>query len=66
MSDELITNNTGISVIKFRSFEWNPQEDITAHELALCLPMMFSQSPYYLGAQYDNLPDNAKRHLREL
>jgi hypothetical protein len=52
---------------KLRSFEWKPQEDITTHELALCLPIMLCHQPYTnYGAMYDALPDNAKRHFVEL
>jgi hypothetical protein len=61
--ETLLTPSTYI-LPKIRSFEWRPQEDITAHELALCLPILICRQSYmHYGAMYDTLPDNAKRHF---
>jgi len=60
MTQELTLNN-----LKFRSFEWSPKEDITTHELALCMNVLLCKDYDYAGF-YDKLPDNAKRHFVEL
>jgi len=52
--------------IKCRSFEWKPQTDITAYEVALCAPLFNAHMGRYFEAQYESLPDNAKRHFVEL
>jgi hypothetical protein len=46
-------------------YKWNPKEDITAYELALCVPVLMSASNY--GIQYfiEALPDNARRHFEK-
>jgi hypothetical protein len=48
-----------------RSFTYKPQEDITAYELALLMPMIVSLVAPYGGQyaqEYDLLPPEAKRH----
>jgi len=45
------------------NYGWKPKEDITVHELALCLPMFHAVDGHNREAIYDTLPDNAKRHF---
>ena len=66
MTDEQqIAKNRETILRKLRSFEWNPQEDIAAHELALCVPILVNRN-FDCGNLVDNLPENAKRHFKEL
>lgn len=48
-----------------RQYNWQPQSDITAYELALCLPVL-TATGYGAGEQIDNLPDAARRHFVEV
>jgi len=60
---------TFTGIVRSRRFEWKPQDDIAAHELALCMPMLLSAvtaGSFCVGAMFDGLPDNAKRHFVEL
>jgi hypothetical protein len=44
-------------------YEWEPKEDITAYELALCLPCLIPLN----GADIvKTLPENARRHFKEV
>lgn len=45
-----------------RQFTWRPQPDITAYELALCLPVFTAGH----GAGYDDLPECVQRHFVEV
>lgn len=49
-----------------KSYSWNPQEDITTYELALCLPVLLT-SIYVLPVetQINDLPENCRRHFEE-
>lgn len=48
--------------MRLPSYRWKPQPDITAYELALCWPIMVSQSVWGIAS----LPDEAKRHFEEV
>ena len=41
---KLVTNavSTNFNILKPIGIYWKPQEDITAHELALCIPILIS------------------------
>ena len=41
---KLVTNtvSTNFNILKPIGIYWKPQEDITAHELALCLPILIN------------------------
>lgn len=60
-----VTELTFSNVIKPRCFEWSPKDDITAHELALCLSLILHGYKGDCGMIYDSLPENAKRHFVE-
>jgi hypothetical protein len=48
-------------------YAWTPKEDITAYELALCMPVLSSRiDSGTKGHAVDQLPDNAKRHFSKL
>lgn len=49
-----------------KQYIWKPKEDITAYELALCLPMLMSRGWYDMEAVVKSLPDNAARHFEEI
>lgn len=48
-----------------RQYNWQPQPDITAYELALCLPVLVGTSGHGVGEQIDKLPAEARRHFVE-
>ena len=56
-----------INITAHRGYRWNPQPDITAHELALCLPVVVSGcTPYgHIDHMFLGLPDQARRHFKE-
>jgi len=49
-----------------RTYTWQPQQDITTYELALCMPLMaVGTTPdgwTQMDAMYDALPAKARRH----
>lgn len=54
-------------VIKPRAFFWEPKEDITTYELAQAFPfVVLDPEQKYFWANFDRLPDNVKRHFREI
>ena len=49
-----------------KSYSWNPQEDITTYELALCLPvLLISIHRLPVETQINDLPENCRRHFKE-
>ncbi len=44
------------------AYEYDPQEDITAFELALIMPMMVGVKD--TAVIYSRLPENVKRHIK--
>jgi hypothetical protein len=54
-----------LSIFKLK-YVWQPKEDITTHELALCIPSLcraMSVAPLAAEQMVDALPENAKRHF---
>lgn len=54
-----------LSIFKLK-YVWQPKSDITAYELALCIPPLcraMSIAPLAAEQMVDGLPDNAKRHF---
>lgn len=48
-------------------YNWKPQSDITAYELALLMPLLLTNTSEYIAwVTIDNLPEDAKRHLEEV
>lgn len=48
-------------------YQWNPQKDITPHEIALCLPVLTGYSIHNVGEKYyieAVLPKEAMRHFK--
>jgi len=58
----IVDNMSFVTTKPQKRYMWKPQEDITAHELALCLPLFFSTDT----ALVENLPDGARRHFGEV
>lgn len=49
-----------------RSLRWQPEPDITAFELALCIPVLLGVADFWdIELKYDSLPQPAKRHFVE-
>lgn len=49
-----------------KSYRWEPKEDITAYELALCLPvLLISIHRLPVESQINDLPENCRRHFKE-
>jgi hypothetical protein len=64
-------SSTGIKVTfgnrSQKEFVWHPVEDITTYELARCMPLLIVNADYSIyGEDLRGLPDNCKRHFREL
>jgi hypothetical protein len=49
-------------------YTWEPKENITAYELVLCIPYLISKSPILFDDVnwIGNLPENARRHFKEV
>lgn len=64
MSDDNIiaTHSTRLSIMRSRLYQWKPQADITAHELALCIGPLLTSDIHAI----ETLPDNARRHFVEV
>lgn len=60
MSEYLISCD---SIEQPMSAEFKPQPDITAYELAILLPYFLGKALY--RKQFDEMPENARRHLIE-
>ena len=65
--DSLITDASNITTIRLpKQYDWEPQKDITAFELAKCLPVLIHESWYGIEMLIDKLPENAARHFAEV
>lgn len=51
-----------------KMYNWKPQSDITAYELALLIPLLLSIISGGIASTtiINNLPENIKRHLEEV
>ena len=58
---ELLEATTGVATITTVYYVWDPKEDITAYELALCLPYIVNHN-----MPDGQLPPKAARHFREV
>jgi len=58
------TNSVSIRIPK--SYNWKPKEDITAYELALCLPVLTGKNWYDVEYLIEALPENARRHFEQV
>lgn len=55
-----------LSAIKApKIYNWEPLEDITAYELAKCIPILISNAQFNIDIMVESLPDNARRHFKE-
>ena len=50
---------------KPRMWNWKPKEDITAYELAQCIPVL-SRHFVELFSVIESLPENLRRHFEEI
>ncbi|MFA5714431.1 MAG: hypothetical protein WC998_01655 [Candidatus Paceibacterota bacterium] len=67
--ETVIKMEDGIAkVITFKTYNWYPKEDITAYELALCVPFLNLNIRDYcdIEARINNLPPQARRHFVEV
>lgn len=49
-----------------KSYSWQPKEDITAYELAQCLPaLLVSIKGLVVQPEIERLPENCRRHFEE-
>ena len=60
MTDSILPDGSYISIRRPKRVEWTPQEDITAYELAICLPLLTSQNLWYAE---DYIPKGCERHF---
>ena len=45
---------------------WKPQEDITAYETALCLPVLICADGFQRDKMIASMPENFARHFEEI
>lgn len=62
---------TSVPAINFvtlstHAYNWRPLEDMTAYELALCLPIFFTNFGWPRTEAIDALPGGAKRHFERV
>lgn len=48
------------------AYNWRPREDMTAYELALCLPIFFTNFGWSRTQAIDALPAGARRHFERV
>lgn len=64
---ETNVNGSYNAPFKVKQFQYNPQPDITIHELALLLPIFtMAMVDGNIASFVDGLPDEAQRHFEEL
>lgn len=51
-----------LQMVSYPNYLWKPQSDITAYELALCLPIVVTSNTWGV----ESLPDEAKRHFERI
>jgi len=54
-----------MATLRPRGFRWAPQPDITAYELAICVPV-FTPTGWGNLEMIDQLPPEARRHFVEM
>jgi hypothetical protein len=54
---------SGLMLRVQKRYDWKPKEDITAYELALCVPVMLSNGGWGLECMIEALPESARRHF---
>ena len=59
------TNLTFVEFVKPKQYDWKPQPDITAWELAMALPCLFLYS-HNIEQALAALPPNVTRHFSEV
>lgn len=59
--------NADLNVAPVANISWDPKEDITAHELSLCTPLLIAfvmgASNTDLASEISELPNEAARHF---
>ena len=57
-----------LTIDKPKQFNWEPQEDITAYELARCVPAfgISANYPHTVAKYIEGLPPNVRRHFVEV
>ena len=61
MTDSILPDGSYISIRRPKRVEWTPQEDITAYELARCLPLVAASNIQY---PEDYIPKGCERHFK--
>jgi hypothetical protein len=49
-----------------KQYNWNPQENITAYELALCIPVLLTVHTWGVEFIIEALPEIARRHFEQV
>lgn len=55
-----------LTIARPTQYIWSPQPDITAHELALALPVLVSADEWNLQSLIETLPVEVQRHFVRL
>jgi len=49
-----------------KQYKWIPKEDISAYELALCIPVVTATYWHDAESYIEGLPESARRHFEEV
>jgi hypothetical protein len=68
LDGDVAASNYSLSTVASCYYTWEPKDDITAYELALCMPYLISKAPILFDDAnwIVNLPENARRHFKEV
>lgn len=59
------TNDLYLGQLKLpKYYQWSPKEDITAYELACCVPVLVIINSGAVEYAVNGLPEEAKRHFK--
>lgn len=62
-SEKFMVSNAGAQVVSSSYYRWDPKEDITTYELALCTPVIANMNGCLWEHQINSLPENCQRHF---
>lgn len=58
-----VPSTQSTTIRPFKSIQWRPQSDISAHELAELMPLLISIAMRPLNYWEDYIPTEARRHF---
>jgi hypothetical protein len=61
--DSTVSNSSALNINVQKGYKWRPKEDITAYELALCIPVFGYQGGWNIIDYIEKLPPQVLRHF---